>query len=100
MSKSDIVFHCFSSCSIAAWVAFCILLHFLQNLVARMARMARHEMEGMKWKKCGPILMQPYSTYLMHDAKDHILLTTCVVDPLRMMFHDAAWQWHASDEWL
>lgn len=41
-----------------------------------------------------------YSTYLMHDAKDHILLTTCVADPLRMMFHDAAWQWHASDEWL
>ena len=52
-----------------------------------------------------PILIQPYSTYLMHDAKDHILLTTCVVDALRMMFHDAAWQWHASDsmasdEWL
>ena len=41
----------------------------------------------------------------LHDVKDHILLTTGVVDPLRMLFHDAAWQWHASDsmtsdEWL
>lgn len=68
MSKSDIVFR--FAPLLLGWP-----FAFLQNLVARMAR----HWPGMKWKKCGPILIQPIwcTTQRITSFWRHVLWTLC-----------------------